>query len=656
MIVQKMLICVLMVCWCRYVGKKTADTVSGVSFAAAAAAAAAAASDGSSDALAQSLRDWVSGTEEAGQSGQRLDLSSCATILTEFIEENVPQLDRILIGRGQRKQLRQLHMALEAGNPNEQIQSPTGGILSCFSSTGVRAAVEDSKKTTKNPVDRQVKTPQKVREQPQNEKVLGSPVVVSNVGVGLVVNSSLVVTKLQAGGPAERCGRISVGDVLIAVDDVCNAPPQAVASALVGPPGEVVRLTLRPPGSATTRQVVLRRSNPYTESVPGGSSGRSRIRRAGADAADGTITLPASPPQSKDAGVGATFVPMPDGSFAIRTIKEKGAAAASGCLCSGDVILSVDSRAVNGWKPSQLSEALVGAVGTEVKLRVKPTVGEIFDVVLIRGGDAVSSSMSGQQRVAHEQRDTKRTLELPNNQSSNVPQTGQQNLAKVGIGAAFGVGGGGRFVCTALVDGGPAAMSGLLHQGDVLLEINGKNVHASIGTPALRDLLEGHTGSFVSLKVADGGMGGRARVAQLVRSEPSTYALDGVVSESTFGTACVVSESSIGSDVSSIVSESSVGGSFMSDGEDTADDVSDSTSIASAGDSVSSGVGVTFVTENRGGGLVVRKLNAGSRGGLAVGDVVVAVNGVSVKGLPLHTVADHVRGEAGETVSATTIF
>jgi hypothetical protein len=66
-----------------------------------------------------------------------------------------------------------------------------------------------------------------------------------------------MITKMVSGGPAERCGRIRVGDILVAVDGrlVAGQTPNGLRPLIVGDAGTTVNLTLSREGSQFTVQL-----------------------------------------------------------------------------------------------------------------------------------------------------------------------------------------------------------------------------------------------------------------------------------------------------------------------------------------------------------------------------------------------------------------
>lgn len=77
----------------------------------------------------------------------------------------------------------------------------------------------------------------------------------------------LKVKSIAAGGPAERCGMMDVGDVLVDVSGqniyVHNDPLKAVREMIYGRVGTVIEFGLQKPGSGQVKRVKLRRAERY---------------------------------------------------------------------------------------------------------------------------------------------------------------------------------------------------------------------------------------------------------------------------------------------------------------------------------------------------------------------------------------------------------
>ena len=92
-----------------------------------------------------------------------------------------------------------------------------------------------------------------------------------HIGVGLHFEhdrqGQLRVKNIVAGGPAERCGMIEVGDVVVDVSGqniyVHDDPLKALKDMILGRAGTVLEFGLQKPGSGQVKRVKLRRAERY---------------------------------------------------------------------------------------------------------------------------------------------------------------------------------------------------------------------------------------------------------------------------------------------------------------------------------------------------------------------------------------------------------
>uniref|UniRef100_A0A1I8G0E8 PDZ domain-containing protein n=1 Tax=Macrostomum lignano TaxID=282301 RepID=A0A1I8G0E8_9PLAT len=169
-------------------------------------------------------------------------------------------------------------------------------------------------------------------------------------------DSRLFVTKVAPGGVAESDGRMSVGDVILAVNgvDVTSVSHEAAVSALKMSGAQLSLLMLRPPPQP---QPALK---PTAEAAP----------------------LPAEPPTARGLGfsiAGGTdnqHLPGDDSIFVTKVI-DGGAAQHSGRIGFGDRLLAVDGRPLTACT-HQEAVATLKATGDRVRLTVgKATPEEV---------------------------------------------------------------------------------------------------------------------------------------------------------------------------------------------------------------------------------------------------------------------------------------
>ena len=183
-----------------------------------------------------------------------------------------------------------------------------------------------------------------------------------------------------------------------------------------------------------------------------------------------------TPMVPRESGIGCLVASGYDGSCVITKIVQGGAAALSGQLSVGDIIVSIDGRSTLGLNDSIIRKALIGQPGTPINLVVKHAYSTVeHPVSLIR--KPLEPLMSEDDEIA-------------------------------GIGAVIAQDVNKNIVVTKLIYGGAAGTckpsdifgEDRLHRGDIILAINGRSIH-NMTPSTVRPLLNGPVGSPVVLLV-----------------------------------------------------------------------------------------------------------------------------------------------------------
>jgi C-terminal processing protease CtpA/Prc len=177
-----------------------------------------------------------------------------------------------------------------------------------------------------------------------------------------------------------------------------------------------------------------------------------------------------------ESGIGCLVASGHDGNCVITKIVQGGAAALSGQLSVGDIIVSIDGRYTLGLSDTVIKRALIGQPGTPINLVVRHAYSTIeHPVTLIR--KPLEPLVSEDDEIA-------------------------------GIGAVIAQDVYNNIVVTKLIYGGAAGTckpsdifgEDRLHRGDIILAVNGRSIHDM--TPStVRPLLNGPVGSPVVLLV-----------------------------------------------------------------------------------------------------------------------------------------------------------
>eukprot|EP00960_Hanusia_phi_P076841 768620-Hanusia_phi.AAC.3 len=324
-------------------------------------------------------------------------------------------------------------------------------------------------------------------------------------GVGLQFESDeqgyFIVSELSSGGPAQRCGMIEVGDILVDVDGqnvyLHKSPMVLLRKLLSGKEGASVQLGLQKPGSGQTRQVMLRRSEQYdSESATErarlmNSSGqlRPRVRVRKATLSKGkserlkltqegrsqleppsslTSTSSVGSERLELSGVGITL--QMGGEFPyVSDISEKGPAERNGCLTHGDEIVAINESSCRNRTFQECSRMLNGPMGSFVKLELRSSAA--FDASEQQTQTVMLRRTWVPDLVWNEAGDEAAPA-LPAEPKAPVPGGNEM----FGVGITFVQTGAGFFSVRRIATMGPADVAGTVRIGDVIQTVDGFSV------------------------------------------------------------------------------------------------------------------------------------------------------------------------------------
>jgi len=270
---------------------------------------------------------------------------------------------------------------------------------------------------------------------------------------------------------------------------------------------------------------------------------------------------PAAAALSGDVGIGIGFTLNDDGFFVVTKLVAGGAAASSGLVSIGDLILACDGEDVSALSTKQLVQRIKGPPGTSVTLGVVRSGSEPFDVEVVRAAaagaapapadagastaasvlgifskvgttatQAFSATAGGASAAVSSSFTSLTSLmgALPSLPGSSKGAAGAAKGASAGepVGVGLGIKKNvhGDFMVTQVAEGGVAAASGKVCNGDILQAVDGRQV-AGLKSAALRELILGAPGSTVTLAFSrwtpgEGGAGGAwsASTVTLTRS------------------------------------------------------------------------------------------------------------------------------------------
>ena len=171
-------------------------------------------------------------------------------------------------------------------------------------------------------------------------------------GVGMIfqqtkLTGKMIVSGLAPGGPAALSGRVSLGDVIHAIDGVpvAGRSISEVVAMIKGPEGSRVAIALQDYES-NVRRVVLRREP-----------------AAGREAAPGEAV-----------GVGVAIqASRSTGAIVVVGVAPGGSAARSGAVAPGDIVHAIDGAAVQGLPIPEVVARIKGPAATEIVMHLEST-------------------------------------------------------------------------------------------------------------------------------------------------------------------------------------------------------------------------------------------------------------------------------------------
>jgi C-terminal processing protease CtpA/Prc len=380
-----------------------------------------------------------------------------------------------------------------------------------------------------------------------------------NTGVGLHFEYDkqgyLKVKKIAAGGPAERCGMIEVGDVVVDVSgqniNVYEDPLEALKSMILGRAGTVLEFGLQKPGSGQVKRVKLRRAERYGSdatkendpvmplfaAIPDssqqvrprvkvrttftkGQSEHNRTRVEGMQSVSvrphSYTSAPGGPRLEADSitstgsvgsdkfelsGVGVTLRIGPDDMFYVHDILSGGPAERNGCLSHGDRVIAINDLGLEGKHFLACAKMLNGSMGTVANLDLI-SVGDfglsepqVKRVTLRRTWvpDMVWNAAGDEVAPRHE------------DSADNVSDhSAKQAFVPHGVGITFTkTQNDSTFSVKRVTEGGPADVAGTIKSGDIIKTVDGVSVERKTYRQFARMIL-GPLGSIVQLGIERG--------------------------------------------------------------------------------------------------------------------------------------------------------
>ena len=466
------------------------------------------------------------------------------------------------------------------------------------------------------------------------------------VGVGIQFeadeNGYLRVASLADGGPAERCGMIEIGDLLVQIDAqniyVHDNPRMLLNSLIVGRAGSLVELGLQKEGTGHVRSIKLRRNDRYASTAPPagvcatraaqqpkvkvrnatftkgksehtwpGSSQEGMVGGGGVKRGEDMIKSTGSIGSEKYevSGVGIVWRMNESGLPVVAEVTDRGPAERNGCISHGDVCTAVDNVPLQGKPLHECAALLNGSMGSSCCLDLFSATEEerdqrvnlrrtwIPDVVWSASGDVCCPEPEATQEPGSD-------------------AGGKQVMHGVGI--TFKADGKGNFSVKRVAQGGPAEVAGTVHVGDVIKTVDGISVQRK-SYRRFACMILGPMSSIVQLGIERGSN----KEQHLILLERGPAA-------------------------SSVMSE----GSSESTGSESPQD----SPISSKEQVETAGVGVRCEADGEGGFQVkgVQPGGAADKMGLQVGDVIMAVDGKSTKGMTQDELRGTMIGAVGSVV------
>ena len=380
-----------------------------------------------------------------------------------------------------------------------------------------------------------------------------------HIGVGLHFEhdrqGQLRVKNIVAGGPAERCGMIEVGDVVVDVSGqniyVHDDPLKALKDMILGRAGTVLEFGLQKPGSGQVKRVKLRRAERYgsdakDECDPAlpllaatpdstsqvrprvkvrttftkGQSEHNKPRREGLQSASvrphNYMSAPGGPRLEADAitstgsvgsdkfelsGVGVTLKIGQDDMLYVHDILSGGPAERNGCLSHGDRVIAINDLSLESKRFDECARILNGSMGTVANLDLI-SVGDfgssepqVKRVTLRRTWvpDMVWNAAGDEVAPRHE------------DSGDNTPDhSAKQAFVPHGVGITFTkTQNDSTFSVKRVTEGGPADLAGTIKSGDIIKTVDGVSVERKSYRSFARMIL-GPLGSIVQLGIERG--------------------------------------------------------------------------------------------------------------------------------------------------------
>jgi len=457
-----------------------------------------------------------------------------------------------------------------------------------------------------------------------------------------------VIKRIVAGGPAEACGGVQAGDILMAIGGAPTASmdKKEMARAVMGVPGSSVVVELQSAGGGPSRHVQLTRGEAKDSATATTSPQAASHAYAPSPAAPAPAPAPAPSGGGGKAGLGMTFISK-NGVYLIKRLVGGGPADMSeGLVRAGDEVVSINGKLTGALSQKELAREVVGPDGSAVVLGLRRN-GESLTVTLhrafsqtVRNEDSIMSQGSVQSfpdvtPVAPAPAPAPQPSP-PQPAAAPAASSSRGSSGKAGLGMTFKTDSAGRYVIKRIVAGGPAEACGGVQAGDILMAIGGAPT-ASMDKKEMARAVMGVPGSSVVVELQSAG-GGPSRHVQITR------ALGSSSRDSDTG-----SVMSADSDATSIDFDMQGHQPVQSEGSGDSN-----ASFTPAPKAVRGkvGLGMTFSASSSGQFVVKRVLEDGpaaQTGRIMAGDIILSVGGMSVAGASQRDLARLVLGPRGTT-------
>jgi len=198
-------------------------------------------------------------------------------------------------------------------------------------------------------------------------------------GVGMMIQNQApyIVVQITPGGPADRSGKVAIGDVLLRVNgkEIGHKPITDVWNLILGPPGTGLTMELSRKTETGEQYIFLtverQKRNSPSEAV--------------------ACPPPVAPSMSNSGekvGLGFTFTRDASGRhWVVRRLKEGGFAEVSGQIFPGDVLMKVGGKSLAQiFEAEEVANLIAGPEGSTVSLDLRsPHTFQVKQVTGIRG-------------------------------------------------------------------------------------------------------------------------------------------------------------------------------------------------------------------------------------------------------------------------------